>query len=438
MEWYLIISLFLGSLIILIFTGLPVSFSFFLVSCTTMFLLFGEAGIRQLILGMQNQLNNFTFTAIPFFVLMGEIFFHSGIITKSMDAVSKLVRNLPGRLCSVTLITGAIFAALTGSGIANIAMFGSLMLPEMRKRGYDTGLTATSIMASGTLAIIIPPSTLLLILAGISGISAANLLLGAIVPGLIMAALFLGYIIVRCIINPDLAPQSQDDAEVVGIPFSERIKEFCLHVVPLMIIILVIILTIFTGFGTTTEAAAAGAFAAYILTFFYRKFSFDLLKKTLIGSIRSSVMLLFIIAASVGYSQVLSLTGASRSMVMAVTSIIGSEIALLIIMILITFFVGTFMNESSTMMVTLPLFMPIIREFGINDVWFGVLMMVTIMVGQFSPPVGMGCFAMKGVSPPDVTLGTIFKAAVPIILVITLVIALLLLFPALATTIPGV
>jgi tripartite ATP-independent transporter DctM subunit len=202
MEWYEVLFLFVGSLICVMFTGLPIAFTFMLVSGTTMFLMFGEAGVRQLVLGVQSQLSNFTFTAIPFFVVMGEVFFQSGILTQTMNTLSKLVRRVPGRLSSVTLMGGGIFAALSGSSLANVVMFGSLMMPEMKRRGYCMKLTTGTIMASGSLSMIIPPSNLAILLGGIAGISAGNILLGAIGPGIIMLSLFLIYVIGICYLNP--------------------------------------------------------------------------------------------------------------------------------------------------------------------------------------------------------------------------------------------
>ena len=182
MEWSLILSLFLFFLVAAMFTGLPVAFSFLAVSGVAIYLMLDVGGLKQLVLGMQSQLSNFNFTPIPFFVIMGEVFFRSGIITRTMDSLSKLVRRVPGRLSVITLLGGGIFASLSGSSLANTAMFGSLMMPEMMRRGYSKEMTTGSIMASGALAMIIPPSNQVVMMGGIASISVAKILVGAIGP----------------------------------------------------------------------------------------------------------------------------------------------------------------------------------------------------------------------------------------------------------------
>ena len=437
MEWQWILLLFIGSLLLIMFTGFPIAFSFMAVSGGTMFLMFGEAGIRQWVLGMQSQLSTFTFTAIPFFIVMGEVFFRSGIITQTMDTLAKLVRRVPGRLSVITLIGGGIFAALSGSSLANIVMFGSLMMPEMQRRSYCMKITTGSIMASGSLAMVIPPSNLAVLMGGISGISVPNILLGAILPGTLLVFFFLAYVIISCLRNPSLAPAAENEDEQDVLTPAEKLKEFCRNILPLCLIMLTVIGTIFLGIGTTTEAAAIGAVASYILAIVYRKFSFKLLVQTLIGSLRNTVMLLTIIASSAGFSQVLSLTGASRAAVVAITGMFQSPMAILLVMLAIAFVIDLFVSESATMMICLPLFMPLVHAFEINEVWFAVLFLIIVQLGQFTPPVGMALFAMKGVSPPEVTFQTVVKGGIPFCILIAIVIVLILFFPGLATGIPG-
>ena len=438
MDWQLILLLFVGSLILIMFTGFPIAFSFMLVSGAAMFIMFGEAGIRQWVLGVQSQLSNFNFTPIPLFIIMGEVFLQSGIIRRVLDTLSKLVRRVPGRLSAITLLGGGIFAALSGSSLANIVMFGSLTLPEMQRRGYCMKLTTGTVMASGSLAMVIPPSNLAVLMGGISGISVPAILLGAIVPGILLFIFFLGYVVISCIRKPELAPPAEDDDALDYLTPVQKLVEFAKNILPLIFIIVMIMGTIFLGIGTTTEAAAIGALASYILVIIYGKFTFKLLVKTLVGSLRNSVMLLCIIAASGGFSQVLSLTGASRAAVLAVTSVITSATTMLIVMLIITFIVDSFVSESATMMICLPLFMPLVRAFEINEVWFAIMFLIMVQLGQFTPPVGMALFAMKGVAPPDVSLPTIFRGGIPFVFLIFLVVVLIFFFPPLVTFVAGV
>jgi tripartite ATP-independent transporter DctM subunit len=408
MDWGIILIVLLLGLLLAMFSGIPIAFTFILVSGIVMFFgpsfgmtASGVPALKQMILGMRNQLSNFSFTPIPFFVIMGEVFFQSGIITTTMDALSKMVRKVPGRLSVVTLLGGGIFAALSGSSLGNTAMFGSLMMPEMTRRGYSKELTTGSIIASGALAMIIPPSNQAVMLGGISGISVAKILLGAIGPGILMLILYIVYVILTCIRHPEYAPvESLDDMDEVTL--SEKFKSFCKDILPLTFIFVVVIGVIFTGIGTATEAAALGALASYILAMAYRKFSLRLLMNTLIGSLRTSTMLLIIIAGSAGFSQVLSLTGASRSAVIAVTSAVSSPTLVLSLMLFIAFILGLFVEQAAIMMICLPLYMPILTAYDLDPIWFAILFLILLQVGQFTPPVGMSLFVMKSVSPPEI------------------------------------
>ena len=442
MEWYIVISVLIGGLLAIMLTGIPVAFSFFIIGGLVIF--FGDSfgmtasgmgGLKQLLLGMRNQLSNFSFTPIPLFVIMGEIFFQSGIIRTTMDALSKLVRKVPGRLSVVTLLGGGMFASLSGSSLGNTAMFGSLMVPEMTRRGYSKSLITGTIMAGGALAMIIPPSNQAVLLGGIAGIPVGKILLGALLPGILLLCLYLAYVLIRCIINPKLAPVDEAAAEKVSL--GERTKIILRDILPLVLIFAVIIGVIFSGVGTATEAAAIGAFASYILAAAYRKFSLKLLWNTLMGSLRTSGMLLIIIACASGFSQVLSFSGASRGLVLAVTEHITSEALIIFAMFSLVFILGLFIEQASIMMICLPLFMPLVSAYGINEIWFAVIFLILLEVGQFTPPVGLSLFTMKSVSPPEVTMNHIMVGAIRFVGLDLLAVLILVVIPSLATFIPG-
>ena len=437
MEWSLILSLFLFFLVAAMFTGLPVAFSFLAVSGVAIYLMLDVGGLKQLVLGMQSQLSNFNFTPIPFFVIMGEVFFRSGIITRTMDSLSKLVRRVPGRLSVITLLGGGIFASLSGSSLANTAMFGSLMMPEMMRRGYSKEMTTGSIMASGALAMIIPPSNQVVMMGGIASISVAKILVGAIGPGILLLVLYLLYVIISCLRNPSLAPVIEDDESEGLLTTSQKMATIAKDILPLLLIFIVVIGVIFTGIGTATEAAAFGALGSYILAMAYRKFNFKLLFNTIIGSLRTTTMLMLIIGASAGFSQVLSMTGASREAVMAVTSTITSPVLIIFVMMAITFVLGLFIEQSAIMMICLPLFMPIVYAFGIDEIWFAVLFLILLQVGQFTPPVGMSLFVMKGVSPPSVTMQHIIRGAIPFLIIDIIAVVVIVIIPKIVTVLPS-
>jgi tripartite ATP-independent transporter DctM subunit len=442
MEWSLILTILIAGLLLVMFMGIPIAFSFIVVSGLVMFFgpVFGLTAsglpaLKQLVLGMRNQLANFNFTPIPFFVIMGEVFFRSGIITITMDALSKLVRKVPGRLSVVTLLGGGIFAALSGSSLGNTAMFGSLMMPEMSRRGYSKELTTGSIMASGALAMIIPPSNQAVMMGGIAGIPVAKILIGAILPGVVMLIFYIAYVLIACIRNPNLAPK--EDFSDQQLTFWEKVKTAARDILPLAFVFLVVIGVIFTGVGTATEAAAIGALASYILAIAYKKFTFKFLVNTLVGSLKTSAMLLIIIAGSAGFSQVLSLTGASRQAVIAMTSAVNSATLVLFLMLFIAFILGLFIEQAAIMMVCLPLFMPLVNAYGIEEVWFAVLFLILLQIGQFTPPVGLSLFTMKSVSPPDVSMTHIIRGAIPFLILDIAVVVVIIIIPHLVTLLPG-
>lgn len=433
MEWYMVLLLIFTGLIAIMFTGLPIGFSFLVVSSIVIFGLMGVFGLKQLVLGMYDSLNSFPLTAIPFFMVMGEVFYQSGIVTRTLDSLSKFVRRVPGRLSVITLLGGGVFAALSGSVVANTAMFGSLMLPEMMRRGYSKQLTAGSIMASGALAMVIPPSALAVLLGGIAGISVGKILIGSILPGIVLVICYILYVVISCIIKPSLAPAY----EVEEISLKEMFKSALVDIMPLISIFLLVMGLIFFGIATPTEAAALGALGSYILTVLYRRFSLKLVYNSLLNSLKVTAMILMIIAGSAGFSQILALTGTSREAVATVLSLDVSPMAVLMLMLAIVIVLGFVMEQTAIMMITLPMFMPIVSALNFDPVWFAVLVLICLQIGQLTPPVGLALFTMKGVAPPEVTMGDIYRGAIPYVLLDIAVLALLVLVPVIVTFLPN-
>ena len=433
MEWYMVLLLIFAGLIAIMFTGLPIGFSFLVVSSIVIFGLMGVYGLRQLVLGMYDSLNSFPLTAIPFFMVMGEVFYQSGIVTKTLDSLSKFVRRVPGRLSVITLLGGGVFAALSGSVVANTAMFGSLMLPEMMRRGYSKQLTAGSIMASGALAMVIPPSALAVLLGGIAGISVGKILIASILPGIVLITVYILYVVISCMLNPSLAPTY----EVEEVSIKDMFKSALVDIMPLILIFLMVMGLIFFGVATPTEAAALGALGSYILTILYRRFSLKLVYNSLLNSLKVTAMILMIIAGSAGFSQILALTGTSREAVSAVLSLQVSPMTVLLMMLGIVIVLGFLMEQTAIMMITLPMFMPIVYALQFDPVWFAVLILICLQIGQLTPPVGLALFTMKGVAPPEVTMGDIYRGAMPYVLLDIVVLALLVLVPVIVTFLPS-
>lgn len=414
--------------------GLPVAFSFFVMTMIFMFMLMrGQQGLSTLMLSMFDSLTKFNLTPIPFFLLLGEVLFHSGLASRTIDVLSKWLGAIPGRLSVITLLSGGLFAALSGTTVANTALFGTLMTPEMLRRGYSKGLTLGPIMGSGALAMIIPPSSLAVLLGSLAEVSIGGLLIAAIIPGLVLLALFLSYTIIRALLNPSLAPKYEIDATDAR----DKIISALRDLVPMFAIVFLVTGLILVGVATPTEAAAVGAFGAVVLTASFRVLTRDVLKKSILGTLKVSAMILTIIAGSSAFSQILAYSGASRELVEIVLSWGASPLTVLLIMLGVVVVMGCFMEQVSIMMITIPIFMPIVGAMGIHPIWFAVLMLVCLEIGQLTPPFGLALFVMKGVAPKEISMTDVYKAAVPFVACNFIGIALVISFPALATWLPG-
>ncbi len=431
--WWILISLF-GALMVLMFTGLPVAFSFLLVSSGGMyFLMGGSFGLTQLTVGIFDSLTKFNLTAIPFFILMGEILYHSGLVTRALDVFSKWVGAIPGRLSVVTFLVGGLFGALSGATVASTAVLASLMVPEMTRRGYKKEMILGPIMASGALDMIIPPSALTVLLGSLAEVSIGRLLINAIVPGYILLAIYMGFVIVRCWIDPSLAPKY----EFSSVSWRDKVVSSLRDLFPLGIVIFVALGLMMLGVATPTEAAALASLIAFVLAAVYRRLDYTVIKQSVLSSLMVTVMILTIIAASAAFSQVLAFSGASRGMLGLVLGASVNPIWIVILMLAVVTLMGCFLEQVSIMMITLPIFMPIINTLGYDPVWFCILMLLALSIGQLSPPFGLALFVMKAVTPSEITIKDIYKAATPYCLLDILGVALVMVFPILGTWFKG-
>ena len=434
MEWAPALLLLLGTLIALMVTGLPVAFAFLGVNIVgAIVFLGGDIGLDQMVRNTVASVSNFSLAPIPLFLLMGEILFQTGVAFSAINAIDRLIARVPGRLSIVSVLGGTVFSSLSGSTIANTAVLGSALLADMLKRGYHPTLAMGPIMATGSIAMLIPPSALAVLLGSLAGISIAKLLIATIIPGLLMAGVFLAYIIARCSLNPDLAP-AYDVAHTA--PW-ERWKPFLIYVVPLLGIFVVVVGSILGGLATPTESAALGSVASAIAAIAYGKCSARSMLKAVSETAKISVMILFIIAGSVTFSQILAFSGATNGLLNLINSLDAGTVAILLAMLAILLLLGAFMDQVSMMMITLPFFIPLAQTLGIDLLWFGVLMLLVMEISFTTPPFGLLIFVMKGVAPPDISLSQVYRAAFPFILLALTVLGLILLVPEFATWLPG-
>jgi tripartite ATP-independent transporter DctM subunit len=433
MTWQSAAWLLLGGSTVLMFLGLPVAFAFLAINLLgAAVFLGGDAGMMQLARNSVQSVTSFALTPIPLFILMGEVLFHTGLAVKVIDGVERLIRDVPGRLAVIAVVAGTVFSAISGSTIATTAMLGSLMLPVMLARGYHPTIATGPIMAIGAVDMLIPPSALTVLLGSLSGISISKLLVGGIVPGLILAAIFVGYIVARVRLTPALAPKTAFE-EYHG---WRRFRPFLQYVLPLVSIFVVVVGAMIAGWATPTECAALGAFATIVLAFLYRALSVRNLIQSLRGTAGISGMILFIIVGATTFSQILSFSGASNGLAQLITGMGLPPLAVIAGMMLLLIFLGVFVEQVSMMMITLPIFMPVVQQLGVDLVWFGVMFLICMQLGLLLPPHGLLLMTMKGVAPPQVTMLHIFHAVAPFVLISIAVLILVFLVPAVATWLP--
>lgn len=435
-AWGLAAWLMLGGSTVLLFIGMPVALTFIAINIVGAWIYMGgEPGLVQLARSSVSSVTAFSLTPIPLFVLMGEILFHTGLAIKVIEGIERLINKVPGRLAVVAVVAGTVFSAISGSTIATTAMLGSLMLPIMLSRGYHPTIATGPIMAIGAVDMLIPPSALTVLLGSLSGISISKLLIGGVVPGVILSVAFVLWIMVRVSISPALAPDDKDD--VVEHRGWARWRLFFAYVLPTLSIFGVVVGALAAGWATPTECAALGAFATMLLAMAYRVLRWEALVKALKGTAGISGMILFIILGATTFAQILSFSGASSGLVQFITAQGLSTSMIVVGMMLMLIFLGIFVDQVSMMMITLPIFMPIVQALSIDPVWFGVMFLICMQLGLLLPPHGLLLMTMRGVAPPSVSMGHIFKAVVPYVVMSLILLASVFWFPAIATWLPG-
>ena len=433
MEWYWSLVLLMGGLVVLMLLGLPVVFAFFATNLIGAYVFMGgENGVVQLVRNAVDSVQSFALLPIPLFILMGEIMFYTGVAARAIDAVDKLIARVPGRLSLVAITGGTIFASLSGSSIANTAMLGSTLLPEMYRRGYHPSVSIGPIVAVGGIAILIPPSALAVLLGSIAQIPIGALLVAAIVPALILAALFVGYVILRCRLDPALAPAY----EVAALGWRERLMPLVKYVLPLFAIFVVVVGSILGGIATPTESAALGAAASLVAAAAaYRRLTWKNFALSVRQTLRFTVMTLFIICGSITFSQIMAFSQASAGLSATILDAGLTPMMLLLGMLLILLFLGCFMDQVSMMMITIPLFMPIVQNLGFDPVWFGVLMLMVLEISLATPPFGLLLFVAKGASP-QTSMRDIIVSVAPFVGLALCVVVLLIVLPELTLFLP--
>lgn len=430
MTWVVALVLMLGSVCAFLALGLPVALAFLTADILGSYLFMGGLpSLSSFPSETLEALGKFSLTPIPLFVLMGELLFHTGVAFKAIEAVDRLITRVPGRLSVVALCGGTLFASLSGSTIANTALLGNVMLPKMLELKYDARLAMGTIMGVGGIAMLIPPSALAVLLASLAEQSIAALLIAGIVPGVLMAVVFLVYVIGRCILDPSLAPDN-------GRGEAPQWRPLVVYVLPLFAIFGVVIGSMLGGIASPTEAAALGCTATFIACALYRAMSWRKLVKAGVETAKICVMILFIIAGSLTFAQILAISGATNGFLEAVQALELSKQGVVLLMIAVLLFLGCFMDQISMILLTLPFFLPLAKQHNIDIVWLLLLVLIAMEVSLLTPPFGLLLFVMKGVAPSGISMMQVYRAAVPFVVLKLLVMALIFAVPALAIWLP--
>lgn len=416
----------------LMLIGLPVAGALFAVAILGALMYLGTPTLMMFGNQMWSILHDFVLTAIPMFILLGEILVRSGITDRMYAALSDWMRRWPGGLLHTNIGACGMFSAVSGSSVATAATIGTVALPSMKQHGYSERLALGTIAAGATLGILIPPSINMIIYGSMSNTSIGRLFLAAIVPGLLLIALFMIFVAVICVLRPRMGGDA-----LPPVPMAERLARLK-DLLPPLLIFAVVMGSIYTGWATPTESAAVGVIAALVLAAARRRLSIRMLNESVLAVVRITAMIMLIVLAA----QLLSFVMGVLRIPQAITTLVADTGAtqLQIILMLIVFYLilGCFLETLSMMITTIPIVMPIVLFFGIDPVWFGVFLVLMMEIALITPPLGMNLFIVQGVRPNGGSVMDVVWGAMPFTLVMLLMVAILIAFPQVALFVPDV
>lgn len=427
--------LMLGLFIVFIMFGFPIAFTLMALGFGFGYMAMGDIVFALVVQRAYSVMTNDTLVAIPLFVFMGYIIERANILDRLFHSIQIAVGGIPGSLAVATLLTCALFATATGIVGAVVTLMGLLAFPAMLRAGYDTRLASGVVCAGGCLGILIPPSVMLILYGATAGVSVPKLYAGALFPGLMLAGLYMLYVIIRCAINPGLAPKLPPEQRKVspGKIFWSLATSFF----PLALLILSVLGAIFFGIATPTEAAAVGALGSLVLAAAYRSLSFAKLKESVILTARTSAMVCWLFVGSFIFSSIFAFLGGHQPIENFVTHLNLSPFWFLILTQAIIFVLGWPLEWTEIVVIFVPIFLPLLDNFGIDPIFFGVLIALNIQTSFLSPPVAMAPFYLKGIAPPHVSINEIFAGVMPFLLLVVVAMAMFYIFPQLGLWLPA-
>lgn len=418
----------------LVLAGIPVAFSLAVVSAGAGLIAFGPNAFAQLYGSFYSAATNFILAAIPMFVLMGAILERSGIAERLFKVMQIWLGRLPGGLAVATIAMGAVFAAAAGVVGAVEVMIGMMAIPAMQRYRYDNTLIAGTICAGGSLGTMIPPSVIAVMYASLAQMSVGELLAGMMFPGLLMIALFIGYLIAQGLLRP---PEKVPElAQVDALPLGEKLWLTLTSLLPICALIFAVLGSLLAGIASPTEAASVGALGALLLCIFYGRFSLSMLAESLRITVRISAMILLIVAAGTMFMGTFAANGGSKLIREAVETAGLGDTGIIVFFLLIVLLLGFVLDWTANVLICVPLFTPFVRQLGIDPVWFGTMVIIVIQTSYLTPPMASSIFYLKSIAPPDMTYGQMCRGVVPFILLQLATLAIVALYPPIATWLP--
>ena len=372
--------------------------------------------------------SSWTLTALPLFVWMGEILFRTKLSENLFKGLSPWMQRLPGGLIHVNVVGCALFAAISGSSAATVATVGKMSIPELRKRNYPEKILLGSLAGSGTLGLLIPPSIILIIYGVTVQESIAKLFMAGILPGIMIAIIFMFYVICWSLINKNQMPKSDENFS-----FLEKLSR-SKQLLPVIILILGVIGSIYTGIATATEAASLGVLGALVLSFFQKSLTIKTFKHSLLGATKTSCMIAFILAGSSFLSLAMGFTGLPRNLAIWIESMELSPYLLIFVLTIFYIILGMFLDGISAVVLTMAIIEPMIRQAGFDMIWFGIFLVVVVEMAQITPPVGFNLFVLQGMANKE--MGYIAKSAFPLFLLMIFATIIIIIFPEIALWLP--
>jgi len=427
------VVLLFGVFLALLLGGMWIPFAIGVAAMLSLVLKGGTIWLKSLGVISWGAMENFSLTAVPLFVLMAEIIVQTGLSLRIYRGLSVLVRRLPGGLLQTNIASCGIFAAISGSSVATAAAIGTVALPQLKSRGYGRRLSLGSLAAGGTLGILIPPSVAMIIYGTFTQTSIAKLFVAGVLPGLLMLALFMLYIGLRALLRPDsIAEPGQAIAkeESEGLGAWRTTVQTAADLLPFVTLIALVIGSLYLGWATPTESGAIGVVGAAAIAGIWAKPTFADFWRSLVASAQITGSVLFIVYSAFLFSYAINLSGLPKDLTAWLVEIELSPIAFLIAIFLLYTFLGCIMDSLGMIVITIPLLLPVILQYGIDPIWFGVALVVLIELGQITPPLGLNLFVVQGIS--GAKLSDVVRGTLPFYFLMILVLALLTIWPEIA------